>query len=229
MLHLSFDTSNDYGTLHSHGNQSVWMWMFVRMSLWWQPRCSGIRRPEFRLWYEAVWRETPPFTWSLYGKSAFFLSYWWGLLVGGLHTYTHTNPWAHTIAKYTAVCHVTFWILTILFILNHTYNPTNKIIFIHLVWSNSTVYIQHSILKQVESNRSEFTCCELGEVGHCRGAGPASRHCKASWEWCLLMHSPNDKSANRGDREWSVLARSRTVPLISSWFMDGMAGYAPRH
>lgn len=29
MLHLSFDTSNDYRALHSHGNQSVWMWMCV--------------------------------------------------------------------------------------------------------------------------------------------------------------------------------------------------------
>lgn len=28
--------------------------------------------------------------------------------------------------------------------------------------------------------------------------GSVSQHCKISWEWYLLMHSPNDKSANRG-------------------------------
>lgn len=192
------------------------------MPLRWQRRCSGIRTPEFRLRHEAVWKETPPLHCRMEKICFLWLSDW-----GVIYTvYTFTNPWAHTIAKYNAVCHVTLSThIVISFSSIQTYNP-GKLKSSLSSWFGQ---IQPSASK-IWHTWHFFETSRIHQKWIRRGGGhTASHHCKASWEWCLLMHSPNDKSASRGDRERSVLAHSSTVPLISSWFMDRMAGYAPRH
>lgn len=70
MLHLSFDTSSDYRTLHSHGNHSVCVCVRVWMLLQWQQWCSGKHRPRKE--------SNAALIMSLYGKAIFFMCFWRG-------------------------------------------------------------------------------------------------------------------------------------------------------